>query len=148
MILLVSSLALASPESQLREGMWMLNGWAAGNMISSAPSAFSTDLQTASFHQMNISWNVVNAGLASYALYKRDPVKPKQLANIFWINAGLDVLYMVGGYILRHQGIHQQNPQWVGWGDSIMIQGGFLFVFDGVMGLRMQSLHRKEQLKK
>ena len=122
--------------------MWFLNGWAAGNMITSIPSAFSNDTQLSAYHQMNIGWNLINAGLASHALTNHKPVKPQKMANIFWINAGLDVLYMAGGYWLKSQGIKDQNLQWVGWGNSIMIQGGFLFVFDGVMGWRMQHLHK------
>ena len=144
MFLLFTTLAFATPQSELRQGMWMLNGWASGNVIASTPSAFSADTKTAAYHQMNIGWNLVNAGLASYALTDNKPVKPKKMANIFWINAGLDILYMTGGYLLRAKGMEQQKPQWVGWGESIMIQGGFLFVFDGVMGLRMQSLHRHQ----
>ena len=146
MFLLLSTLAFATPESELRQGMWLLNGWAVGNMASSAPSAFSLDQQSASYHQMNIGWSLVNAGLASYALLDNKPVQPQKLAQIFWLNAGLDILYMTGGYILRSKGLEQQNPQWVGWGNSIMLQGGFLFVFDGVMGWRMQSLHKKQSI--
>ncbi len=145
MFLLFSTLALAAPEAELRQGMWMLNGWAAGNMVASTPPAFSPDPQLAAYHQMNIGWNLVNAGLASYSLLNQKPVKPKKMAQIFWINAGLDVLYMTGGYMLRQKGLETQNPQWVGWGESIMIQGGFLLVFDGVMGWRMQVWHRRER---
>ncbi|MEC7984899.1 MAG: hypothetical protein VX278_07030, partial [Myxococcota bacterium] len=114
MLILISALALATPQSELRQGMWMLNGWAAGNMIASTPYAFSSDLQTASYHQMNIGWNLINAGLASYTLLDPKPVEPQKMANLFWVNAGLDILYVASGYFLRAQGIKEQNPQWVG----------------------------------
>ena len=144
MLLFFSALSLATPEQELRQGMWTLNGWALGNMISSAPSSlYAQDRYTQSFHQMNLAWNTVNAGLASYSLLQNKPVQPKKMAQIFWINAGLDVLYIAGGLFLRAQGQKTQNPQWVGWGDSIIIQGSFLFVFDGIMGWRMQRLQKK-----
>ena len=144
MLLFFSALSYATPEQELRQGMWALNGWALGNMLSSTPSTLYTqDRYTQSFHQMNLTWNVVNAGLASYSLLQNQPVEPQKMAKIFWINAGLDVLYIAGGLILRSQGIKQQNEQWIGWGDSIMIQGSFLFVFDGIMGWRMQKLQKK-----
>jgi len=87
---------------------------------------------------MNAGWNVVNAGLASFALLDNKPIQPKKLAKIFWINAALDVLYIAGGVALRQQGLEKNNPQWVGWGDSIILQGGFLLTFDSLMGWRMQ----------
>ena len=59
--------------------------------------------------------------------------------HLFWINAALDVVYIAGGAVLRQQGIEKNNPQWIGWGDSIILQGGFLLVFDSVMGWRMQQ---------
>ena len=29
--------------------------------------------------------------------------------------------------------------EWVGWGNSIAVQGSFLFVFDGIMGWKFQQ---------
>ena len=144
MLLFFSSLIFAQPDNELRQGMWALNGWATANMVSSIPRAFDSDATSKAYHQMNIGWNVINAGLATHALLSQKPIKPKRMAQIFWINAGLDILYMTGGYILRQRGINTQNPQWVGWGESIMVQGGFLFVFDGIMGWRMQRWHTKQ----
>ena len=93
MLLFFSTLSFATPEQELRQGMWALNGWAMGNMISATPSAlFAQDPYTQSFHQMNLAWNTVNAGLATYSLLSPKPVSPQKMAKIFWINAGLDIL--------------------------------------------------------
>ena len=116
--------------------MWALNGWALGNATSLA-NVMNDDPQSASFHQMNIGWNLVNAGLASYALSNNKPIEPQKLERIFWINSALDVVYIASGLWLRTEGEKRGNPQWIGWGDSIMIQGGFLLAFDSVMGWRM-----------
>lgn len=116
--------------------MWALNGWALGNATSLA-GVMNADPQSASFHQMNVGWGLVNAGLASYGLSNNKPIEPQKLERIFWINSALDVVYIASGFWLRTEGEKRGNPQWIGWGDSIMIQGGFLLAFDSVMGWRM-----------
>ena len=116
--------------------MWALNGWALGN-TTSLTGVMHEDPYLSSFHQMNVGWNIVNAGLASYALANNKPVEPQKLERIFWINSALDVVYVASGFWLRAEGEKRGNPQWIGWGESIMIQGGFLLVFDSVMGWRM-----------
>ena len=136
LVLLLFFVAFANPQQEFRQGMWMLNGWALGN-TTGLVGVQHEDVQTASFHQMNVGWNIVNAGLASYALANNKPVEPQKLEKIFWINSALDVVYVASGFWLRAEGQKRGNPQWIGWGESIMIQGGFLLVFDSVMGWRM-----------
>ncbi len=138
MLVFFCMFAQANPEVEFRNGMWALNGWAVGNMSGMVGTIDLEDPQSQAFYQMNAGWNVVNAGLASFALLDNKPIRPKKLAKIFWINAALDVLYIAGGAALRHQGLEKNNPQWVGWGDSIILQGGFLLTFDSLMGWRMQ----------
>jgi esterase/lipase len=53
----------------------------------------------------------------------------KKLRKILWINTGLDVLYITGGSLLYVlQGA--ENPFLAGTAAGIIIQGGFLFLFD------------------
>ena len=137
-VLLLLFVSFADVHKELRQGMWFLNGWALGNTISLG-GLIHEDKRFSSFHQMNVGWNVVNAGLASYALHNNEPVIPKKMARIFWINSALDIVYVASGAWLRAEGVKQENPQWVGWGESIMLQGGFLLVFDSVMGWRMST---------
>ena len=132
----------ANPQQEFRQGMWALNGWALGNTTSLA-GVMHDDPQWSSFHQMNVGWNLVNAGLASYALANNKPIEPQKLEKIFWINSALDVVYVASGFWLRAEGQKRGNPQWIGWGESIMIQGGFLLVFDSVMGWRMGTYSQK-----
>jgi carboxylesterase len=46
-----------------------------------------------------------------------------------WINAGLDVLYVTGGFVLLHR-LGARDPFVAGTGWGIVVQGGFLFFFD------------------
>jgi hypothetical protein len=51
------------------------------------------------------------------------------------VNAGLDVLYVAGGTALAlRRG--QNDPYWRGVGQGIVLQGGFLLLFDLWHGLR------------
>ena len=149
MLLLGLSVGLAeeSPEPLNRSadvsvyrGMWALNGWAISNIAAGVPlSIASEDPYAKAFHQMNAGWNVVNLALASGSLILDKPAEPKRLAKIFWINAGLDVAYVAAGLAMAHHGRETHDPKLEGWGNSIALQGGFLFGFDAVMGWRMQS---------
>lgn len=142
LVLLLLFVSFANPQQEFRQGMWAINGWAMGNATSLVGSMHE-DPQLSSFHQMNVGWSLVNAGLASYALSNNKPIKPKKLERLFWINSALDVVYVASGAWLRMEGQKRGNPQWVGWGESIMIQGGFLLVFDSVMGWRMGTYAHK-----
>ena len=133
------------PEIELRRGMWILNTWAMANIATGIPPTFnSSDVKKVAFYQMNAGWNLVNLGLASTALLRKKPVVPEKMSKIFWINSGLDVVYIVGGILLAKKG--GAGTELEGWGDSIVIQGGFLLVFDSVMGWRMQRYVQKYKL--
>ena len=60
------------------------------------------------------------------------------LKTILWVNAGLDVLYVLGGaWVARSDkgdGIRR------GHGLGIMLQGGFLFVFDFLHALFIEDV--------
>ena len=132
--------AEVSAEQDLTRGMWALNSWAVSNLAVGVPMSIqATDPQSKSFHQMNAGWNVVNVALATPALIKPKAVDPKRMAKLFWINAGLDVGYMAAGLWMSQRGQATGNPQLTGWGQSVLLQGGFLFAFDSAMGFRMMS---------
>lgn len=57
----------------------------------------------------------------------------QNLRRILWINAGLDVFYMLGGVVLARSA--QSSPQRRGMGWGIVFQGAFLFAFDVVNAL-------------
>ena len=51
------------------------------------------------------------------------------LSRILWVNTGLDVIYILGGLWL-FQTWGEGSSLWQGHGVGIIIQGGFLFLFD------------------
>jgi hypothetical protein len=138
-----------------KTGMYVLGTWALTNIATGAYGWNRFDGSQKYFYQMNLMWNVVNLGIAGYATYSflqsdplamtaaemlRDHVKKE---NLFLINAGLDVLYMGGGLYMRYvasQG-HKRAEMLKGYGTSVILQGGFLMVFDLAMYL-IQRSHR------
>jgi hypothetical protein len=130
-----------------RTGMMVLGGWALGNMAYGGFSSLKYDDERKYFGQMNAMWNVVNAGIAGIALYQLHSTNisiltPEQMVNdhiktqnLYLINAGLDILYMAGGLYMTHASKSSEKHQLrlKGYGQSVILQGGFLFTFDLVM---------------
>lgn len=137
-----------------RVGMSVLGGWAIANIGFSGVQYFRTEGQAKGFHQMNVMWNVVNLGLAvgSYlgsgpdagtGLNLAETVREQQkIEKILLFNAGLDVGYVMAGFFLRERSrnpVVKQPERMRGWGNSLLVQGGFLFGFDVVMTILHNS---------
>lgn len=128
-------------------GMYALGTWAIVNMSTGIYgwSKYSGDRKY--FSQMNFFWNTVNISIATISLYNNFSPdasiltdaeiikKHTKLENIYLINAGLDVIYMGSGAFLRHLSVkNEKNTDLLkGYGNSLILQGGFLFVFDLIM---------------
>lgn len=133
-----------------QRGLIVLGGWAAGNLLLSGIATGQTDGSAHYFHQMNIGWGAVNLALAGAGLRAarraaRTPGGPSagrpsavraqlRTENLYLFNAGLDVAYLAtGAYFLeksRHPATDNPN-RWRGYGQSLLLQGGFLLLFDG-----------------
>lgn len=60
------------------------------------------------------------------------------LRKILWINTGLDIGYVAGGALLsRTKGQHNHFWRGAGWG--IVLQGGFLLIFDLIHALLLNG---------
>ena len=152
LLLFVQSVSFAQPLNQFhvekstidQRLMLGLGSWAVTNFIVSGIGwATVPNGEARYFHQMNVLWNTVNLGLAipGYLKAKKE-VPPHTLAetmrlqrkteNIFLLNTGLDVLYVSSGFMLRN--LAEKNvvkkDQYNGFGDGMIMQGGFLFLFD------------------
>src|SRR5688572_17389783 len=93
---------------------------------------------------MNADWNVVNLALASFGYYgsaSADPAsfnlfssikKNYSMEKILLLNAGLDAAYITTDlYLIEHaKSSTSQTDRLKGFGQSIMLQGGFLMLFD------------------
>lgn len=125
-------------------GMLVLGTWAAGNMIWGGIGASGQEGKTKAFHQMNLYWNSVNLAIAGlgyiHAKKSREDIglwaslKAQQKSEkILLVNAALDLGYMATGMYLKERGKRLENQQLHGFGNSIILQGAFLMVFDGIL---------------
>jgi len=153
--LLLVALPLSAQQPELDEinqtrlklnkiNMFVLTGWAAGNILVGGIGRSQTMGTTRYFHEMNMFWNVVNLGLAAgglYGVYTTDPsgmdlwttlAEQDKLERILLFNLALNFTYMTaGGYLIersrRTDGNSERN---LGYGRSLILQGGFLLLFD------------------
>lgn len=128
-------------------GMYILGGWAVANMAAGAFGWVSFDGEKKYFSQMNLFWNVVNLSIAGIALYSNqstdllsagaDEILARHLKTerLFLINSGLDIGYMGAGFLMRHLSTRSEKRGDLlkGYGNAVILQGGFLLVFDLVM---------------
>lgn len=139
-------------------GMWTLGGWAAANFVVGGIGWARGSGSNMYFHQGNVLWNTVNAGIAGvalYSLYNADPgslglfesIKEHYgLEKTLLFNAGLDVGYMAAGFYLRERAKTATKKQDMlkGYGSALILQGAFLFVFDlalyGIMNQQSKQL--------
>lgn len=129
--------------------MLVLGGWATGNMIAGGIGMATTPSGSEAhhFHQMNLLWNVVNLGIAvpAYVGARRSLRRgtaldipatfgtQRRVEALYLINAGLDLAYMGAGLWLWENGrsrSHANSERFQGFGTSLLLQGGFLFVYD------------------
>lgn len=94
---------------------------------------------------MNTIWGAVDFGTAliGYANIQKYRKKTltaaqtleaqKKLENIFLVNGALDIAYIGTGAYLKLTGDSRNSPIMKGYGESILLQGGFLLLFDGLM---------------
>ena len=110
------------------------------------------------FGQQAATWGVIDAAIAlggwfgsqqrSRAADGQHPeVQAKETRNLrrlLWINAGLDVLYMLGGLWWSRKD-DPQGRGWAGHGWGVVVQGAFLFVFDLIHALLLKNRQMKDR---
>ncbi|MFT3707801.1 MAG: hypothetical protein QM817_09085 [Archangium sp.] len=131
-----------------RVGMVVLGTWAVGNMaVGAIGFGLERDERIRSIHLGNLLWNTVNLGIAAIALIVQRDFDPKafdakdsligsqRMQTIFFINAALDAAYLATAAFLWQRGDATGDARFVGYGQSLLIQGAFLAVFDLTMAL-------------
>jgi len=125
-------------------GMVVLGTWAVANMATGAWGWSKYEDNRKYFHQMNLFWNTVNLSIAGIALYSNSNYdclaagaeavlnKHLQTEKILLVNAALDIGYMGTGFLLKHlSGKSEKRADLLkGYGNSLILQGSFLLVFD------------------
>jgi hypothetical protein len=134
-------------DQTVRNGSIVLGSWSVINMATAGIAVKNANGSDMYFHQMNGYWNTVNGALSAYSLLTPLFVKTKGLSQadaakryrkIFLINAGLDVGYMAAGGYLSYSSKTNNISRFEGYGTSLLIQGGFLMVYDLWMAHRMK----------
>lgn len=128
-----------------RNGVKIIAGWSAANIIFGSIAAGHADKSVKYFHEMNAIFNGVTLGIAGlgYLTAKKEGSlslaesikKQHGIEKLFLFNAGLDIAYIAGGAYLQERAKTsiKNNYKYQGYGRSIMVQGGALLLFDGVM---------------
>lgn len=139
--------------NKINEGLMLtLGSYVVSNFAISGVGYYTADSETTQrFHEMNVMWNTVNLGLAvpGYLKAKRNNAnfdwsemqrKQRKTERIFLINSALDIGYMATGVYMRNDAVNRGDRQalFEGYGNSLLVQGGFLFVFD----LAAYGIHR------
>jgi hypothetical protein len=86
------------------------------------------------FWLTNALWVCVNTAIGVVALLD-PPADAAEFVRLLWINAGLDVLYLLIGVIL----ITRRPPIARGVGAAILVQGAFLLILDVAWALALSS---------
>ena len=136
-----------------KTGMIVLGSWALANFSFSGYKMTQTNESEYYFHQMNVFWNTVNAGIATagyLSVVNAEPGLSQQdllleynnFSKILLLNTGLDLAYIGAGLYLkeRSQNITKHKQRFKGYGNSLILQGGFLFLFDLIMVIKNEQL--------
>lgn len=136
-----------------------LGSWASANfLVSGVGWATVPKGEAYYFHQMNVLWNTVNIGLAIPGYFNAKKSNPNltfaetikiqhKTEKIFLINSGLDIAYISSGLLLRSNAKTNltKRDQFNGFGNSLLMQGGFLFLFD-LTAFFIHNQHAKKVL--
>lgn len=126
------------------DAMLILGGWALGNIGSGTYGMLTTDGNTRHFHEMNLMWNSVNLGISAfgYMFARNSPTdlsfaetldEYHKMEKILLFNIGLNVGYMATGAYLWERGLRKNDSRLEGYGQSMILQGAFLFTFDLIL---------------
>jgi hypothetical protein len=95
------------------------------------------------FGQQALGWGAIDAliALVGWAMARKRTADPsaqteeakrketRNLRRLLWINSGLDLLYIAGGWLLTRRA-DSSGRGWRGHGWGIVVQGAFLLLFD------------------
>jgi hypothetical protein len=136
-----------------------LGAWSISNLAVSSYGWAKTDNEANYFHQMNVMWSGINLALAIPGYIKAMRTNPQNFTfaqtwktqikteKIFLFNTALDVCYMSAGLYLKQKALTSSTNyhRFRGFGNSLLLQGGFLFLFD-LTATILHTNHRNEKL--
>lgn len=140
-------------------GMIVLTSWASANIVAGGIGyALTNSEEEKDFHLMNASWGVINLGIALPGLLAKEKTSATmydlqksqtQAEKLFLANAILDVVYISGGFYMKEYANNQtdikKQERFNGFGNSVIMQGAGLMVFDLAMTI-LNNRNRKKHL--
>ncbi len=129
-----------------KNGMIVLGSWAVANFLAGGIQMGRTQGKPYYFYQGNVLWNTVNLGIAisgylgatghetlSSNLEALDGMH--QFSKVLMLNTGLDAAYLMTGLYLkeRAKNASKHSDRLAGYGNALLLQGGFLLAFDAVL---------------
>jgi hypothetical protein len=149
-----------------KNSMIALAGWSAANIIVSGIATDTRNKEMRYFHQMNVMWGGINLAIAGLGYWgaSKEKINNPVLAEVlkhqnriektYLINAGLDVVYVGAGLLMNKTSYNQKSPEkFRGYGNSIMLQGGFLLIYDAILyaihknhGNKLKGMSEKVEL--
>ena len=111
---------------------------------------------------MNFSWNLLNVGIAGlgHFIVNKDRKKPwdiqilydkkKKVEKSIIINMGLDLAYMVTGLLFKNnaQINNSEYSMNKGYGNSLILQGGYLLIYDAIFLIKLKKILIKKKAGK
>ena len=130
-----------SRNKKTTRGLQFLGGFALANMAASGYMYYHTKGVDKSFHEMNVMWNSVNTVIAVASLLPKDKNDMSLAKTLSWQSntestyiaaAALDLVYSTAGLYLTEKAKTDftNHDKYKGWGNSLIYNGGFLFLFD------------------
>jgi hypothetical protein len=142
-----------------KKAMPVLLGWAFGSMVMGALWLLRGGKWWKGFGSQFVGWGAINAiiaglGLrgaaaneAEYAAGEIEPAQHQKATRTFeialWVNALLDVGYMIGGRTLVDNNPGDEQKRGMGWG--IIAQGAGLLVWDVILALVLLRWKRRHE---
>ncbi|MCY7291396.1 MAG: hypothetical protein LH615_04360, partial [Ferruginibacter sp.] len=134
-----------------KKGIKVLAGYSVANIIYGSIAASQANSSNKYFNEMNAIWNGITLGIVGlgYLTAKKEGVlsynesikKQHGVEKLFLFNAGLDLAYIAGGAYLKERSktTDKNRIRLKGYGESVMLQGGVLLLFDAIM----YAIHNK-----
>lgn len=130
-----------------------VGSWALANMAYSGGTLLLGDTQGDRMHahRANVAWNVVNLAIVVPGYIrslKREPTEADlessirsqlSMERIILFNVGFNVSYIAAGISFLNMGQNRGNVMAEGFGRSLIIQGSFLLLADGITFFRLKK---------
>lgn len=164
-ILIPASILISAEKDEIEEfnenrnsinkyAMTVLGSWAIANIGISGYRYYNSSGKTKYFHQMNSAWNIVNLAIAGFGYYgaanpetglslQKTISEQHNIETLLLVNGALDVAYIMTGFFLKERGLRKSANRLKGYGNSLILQGGFLLAFDAIL-YYIHNDHSKE----